>query len=91
MKQIRLESSATTDVSTYNLKHSMFARHSVWKCLRRCTFIEVVYTKSASKMTTCEEKIEVQPRIKNFPCQISITITDCTVVTLWQSPSQMKR
>jgi hypothetical protein len=68
----------------------MFARPSVWKCLRRCTFLEVVYTKSASKMTTYEEKTEVQPRQKNLPCQISVTIIDCTVVTLWQRFSQNK-
>jgi len=67
----------------------MFARHLVWKCLRSCTFVEVVYTKYASKMTTCEEKTEVQQRQKNLPCQISVTITDCTLVILWQRTSQM--
>ena len=42
-------------------------------------------------MTTCEENTEVQLRQKNLPCQISVTITDCTVVILWQIPSQMNR
>ena len=80
---------SNTDVRVYILKHSISARHSLWKSLR--TSVEVVYTKYASKMTTCKEKTKVQTRKKKLPCQISFTITGCTVVILWQRPSQMNR
>lgn len=53
---------SNTDVRVYILKHSISARHSLWKSLR--TSVEVVYTKYASKMTTCKEKTKVQTRKK---------------------------
>jgi len=64
----------------------------MWKIFTRSsTFVEVVYTKSVSKMTTREDKTEMQPRHKNLPYQISVTVTGYTVVILWHRPSQTKR